>query len=197
MSPPAGQRGLTLLEVVIALLLFSVMALFLLSGHARASDAVRRAQVEREMAELLRLRIDLAALEYEEYRDRTTEGLFPARVSTRILDEEKVLKDTYPGYRWEVTVTETVGAGAAGLVRVQGGDAIGLLFEEEGGGAPEEDEGEPKEAGEVDRMLLIQATVYPPGYDDATPEEREEALRPRSAWTAVYLPPEEEGGEGR
>lgn len=196
MNAAAGsQRGLTLLEVVIALLLFSVMALFLLSGHARASDAVLRAQVEREMAELLRLRIDLAALEYDEYRDRTTEGTFPGRVSTRILDEEKVLGDYFAGYRWEVVITETIGAGASGQVQIQGGDTVGLLFEEEGGAtAGEDDEGEAKEPGEVDRMLFIQVTVYPPGYDEASPEEREEAMRPRSAWTAVYLPPEQQEG---
>ena len=49
--PPSSQAGLTLLEVVIALLLFAMMAVFLLSGHARAADAVLRMQVEREMAE--------------------------------------------------------------------------------------------------------------------------------------------------
>jgi hypothetical protein len=179
-----------------------MMALFLLSGHAAASEAVRRARMEREMAELLRLRIDLVALEYEDYRDKATEGDFPARVSTRILDEEKVLGDRFEGYRWEATVTETVGAGAAGQVEV-GTDVLDLLFGEEGDvSAPTdateeertrrtEEEAETKEPEEVDRMLLIEVTVYPPGYDEATEEEREGILRPRKAWTAVYVPPEE------
>ena len=44
-------------------------------------------------------------------------------------------------------------------------------------------------------MLFIVCTVFPPGYDDASAEDREGAMRPRSAWTAVYLPPEELEGE--
>ena len=118
-----GERGLTLLEVVIALLLFSMMAMFLLSGQARAADSILRAQIEREMAELLRLRLDLAALEYEEYREGTTDGDFPSDVSSRIIDEDEILGDRFVGYRWEVTVTETIGAGAASTIEIEGGDS--------------------------------------------------------------------------
>ena len=44
-------------------------------------------------------------------------------------------------------------------------------------------------------MLLIKVTVYPPGYDDSfdpNEEDRVRTVRPRSAWTAVHLPPEED-----
>ena len=128
------MRGLTLLEVVISLLLFSMMSMFLLSGHARATDLVLRAEIEREMAELLRLRVDLIALEYEDYRDGPDAGEFPSRVSTRIVDEEKVLGDRYAGYRWEVELQEVIGAGAGGAVEIEGGDTHDLLFPEEGTG---------------------------------------------------------------
>ena len=192
-----GERGLTLLEVVIALLLFALMAMFLLSGQARSADAILRAQIEREMAELLRLRLDLAALEYEEYRDRATEGEFPSDVSSRILDESDVLGDRFEGYRWEVTITETIGAGAAGSVEIEGGEQHELLFAEEGTTLAEEDgeEASSVQAEEVDRMMYIYVTVYPPRYDELTEEEREEAgMRARSAWTAVHLPPDESEG---
>jgi len=189
----ARERGLTLLEVVIALLLFAMMATFLLSGHARAADAVLRMQIEREMAELLRLRLDLASLQYDEYREGTTEGEFPSNVSTRLVDEEKVLGDRFAGYRWEVTITAMLGAGAQGAVEVQDDQAYEPLFAEEGAsvdtGGPEEEPAVVK-AEDIDRMLFIQVTVYPPGYDE-TEEDAEDALRPRSAWTAVYLPPDE------
>lgn len=184
-----SERGLTLLEVVIALMLFAMMALFLLSGHADAADAVLRAQVERETAELLRLRIDLISLEYEDYRDKTTEGEFPAGVSTRILDEEEVLGTKFEGYRWEATITETIGAGAAGRTEIEGGDSYNLLFDEEGGGSEDEEDGATTPAEEVDRMILIEVTVYPPGYDEQSDDEG--ALKPRSAWTAIHLPAEE------
>lgn len=195
------QGGLTLLEVVIALLLFAMIAIFLLEGHARASDAVLRMEVEREMAELLRLRLDLAALETEEYREGTTEGAFPATVSTRILDEEKVLGDRFPGYRWEVTITPMLGASnTAGAVEVQDDRTYEPLFLEEGGvSGDEEESASVVQSEDIDRMLFIQVTVYPPGYDPA--EEDDEALLPRSAWTAVYLPPDQESegasGAGR
>lgn len=197
--PSTVQSGLTLLEVVIALLLFAMIALFLLDGHARASDAVLRMQVEREMAELLRLRLDLAALEHEEYREGTTEGTFPATVSSRIVDEEKVLGDRFPGYRWEVTITPMLGAGnTTGTVEVQDDRTYEPLFGEEGGTAATTDGEEDAamvQTEDIDRMLFIQVTVYPPGYD---PSETEgDALQPRSAWTAVFFPPdEEEGGTG-
>jgi len=192
--PRPGEQGLTLLEVVIALLLFSMMSMFLLSGQARAADAVLRAQIEREMAELLRLRLDLATLEYEDYREGTSEGEFPSNVSTRILDEEKVLGDRFAGYRWEVTITPTVGAGASGPVQVDGGDAYEPLFPEEGstGGEETDQENEVVQPEEVDRMLFIQVTVFPPGYSEMSDEERAESgLQSRSAWTAIYLPPDE------
>lgn len=198
-DPPrlrARESGLTLLEVVIALLLFAMIAIFLLDGHARAADAVMRMQIEREMAELLRLRLDLATLEHEEYREGTTSGGFPANVSSRIIDEEKVLGDRYPGYRWEVTITAALGAGgSAGQVEVQDDRAYAPLFAEEGGGGEDEDAAV-VQAEDIDRMLFIQVTVYPPGYDDVPDSERDEALQPRSAWTAVYLPPDQETGAG-
>ena len=190
-----GERGLTLLEVVIALLLFAMMAMFLLSGQSDAANAVLRAQIEREMAELLRLRIDLVALQYDEYRDRQTEGQFPSRISTRILDEEAVLGTAYEGYRWEVKITETIGAGAARRSQVEGGDTYDLLFAEEGGSdaadttSGSDDEGDVVQPEDVDRMLLIEVTVYPPGYDAADEDQRE--FRPRSAWTAIHLPAEQ------
>jgi len=193
------ENGLTLLEVVIALLLFAMIAIFLLEGHSRAADAVLRMQVERDMAELLRLRLDLAALEHDEYQEGTTEGSFPATVSHRIIDEEKVLGDRYPGYRWEVTITAALGAGASGKVEVQDDRSYEPLFGEEGAAPPtadnrKEEEASVMQAEDIDRMLLIEVTVYPPGYDASNPDENE--LQPRSAWTAVYLPPEETQGTG-
>jgi prepilin-type N-terminal cleavage/methylation domain-containing protein len=190
-----GERGLTLLEVVIALLLFALMAMFLLSGQARAADAILRARIEREMAELLRLRLDLAALEYEEYREGTSSGDFPSDVSTRILDEDEALGDRFEGYRWEVTVSETIGAGAASTVEIEGGDTHELLFAEEGSSVEEDEETTSVQAEEVDRMVFILVTVYPPRYDELTEEERADAgMQARSAWTAVHLPPEESEG---
>ncbi|MCK6458908.1 MAG: hypothetical protein L6Q95_03325 [Planctomycetes bacterium] len=193
--PRLREKGLTLLEVVIALLLFAMIAIFLLEGHSRAADAVLRMQVERDMAELLRLRLDLAALEHEEYREGTTEGTFPATVSRRIVDEEKVLGSRYPGYRWEVTITAALGAGASGKVEVQDDRTYEPLFGEEGSAAPvdgEEEEASVMQAEDIDRMLLIEVTVYPPGYNAS--EMSGDGLVPRSAWTAVYLAPEEESG---
>jgi hypothetical protein len=182
---------------VIALLLFAMIAIFLLEGHSRAADAVLRMQVERDMAELLRLRLDLAALEHEEYREGRTEGVFPATVSRRIVDEEKVLGDRYPGYRWEVTITAALGAGAAGKVEIQDDRTYEPLFGEEGSvatGTDEEEEASVMQSEDIDRMLLIEVIVYPPGYDAAA--RTEEGLQPRTAWTAVYLPPDEASGGG-
>jgi type II secretory pathway pseudopilin PulG len=201
----AGEHGLTLLEVVIALLLFAMIAIFLLEGHSRASDAVMRMQVERDMAELLRLRLDLAALEHDEYREGTTEGTFPATVSRRIVDEEKVLGNRYPGYRWEVTITAALGAGASGKVEVKDDRTYEPLFGEEGSaptgtdtskgsGKEGEEDTSVMQAEDIDRMLLIEVTVFPPGYDASNPDEND--LQPRSAWTAVYLPPDEAQGTG-
>jgi prepilin-type N-terminal cleavage/methylation domain-containing protein len=191
-----GERGLTLLEVVIALLLFAMMAMFLLSGQARAADAILRARIEREMAELLRLRLDLAALEYEEYREGTTEGDFPSDVSSRVLDESEVLGDRFEGYRWEVTISETIGAGASSTVELDGRDTHDLLFAEEGTSVEDGDEEATSvQAEEVDRMVFILVTVYPPRYDELTEEERADAgMQARSAWTAVHQPPDESEG---
>lgn len=187
-----AESGLTLLEVVIALLLFSLMTMFLLSGHARAADAVMRAEIERDMAELLRLRIDLVALEHEEYRSGSGEGEFPANVSTRIVDEEKILGDRFAAYRWEVIITETIGAGATGTVEVEGGESHNLLFAEEGSAAEDADvEDATVQPEEVDKMIFIQVTVYPPRWAEMSEEERQGEVRPRTAWTAVHLPPEE------
>lgn len=203
MSPPrppsSREKGLTLLEVVIALLLFAMIAIFLLDGHARAADAVLRMQIEREMAELLRLRLDLAALEHEEYQEGMTEGTFPATISTRIVDEEKVLGDRFPGYRWEVTITPMLGASnTSGPAEIQDDRTYEPLFNEEGGSVADggEQDASVVQAEEIDRMLFVQVTVYPPGYDPA--ESDDDALQPRSAWTAVYLPPDgdEEGAGG-
>ena len=191
-----ARRGLTLLEVVLALLLFSMISMFLLSGHADATEAILYAEIERDMAELLRLRLDLVALEYDQYRDGASDGTFPGTVSTRILDEAKALgEDRYPGYRWEVEITEVVGAGSEGTVEIEGGEVHDVLFAEEGTGSETEDpdEGaEMRQADEVDLMLLIRVTIYPPNFDEASEEERTAALRPRSAWTAIHLPPDEE-----
>jgi type II secretory pathway pseudopilin PulG len=190
-----GERGLTLLEVVIALLLFALMSMLLLSGQARASEAVLRAEIEREMAELLRLRIDLVMLEYEKYREGSSEGGFPGNVSNHIVDEEELLAgwQGIEGYRWEVVITETLGAGAQGNVEVEGGDTYEPLFAEEAGSSAEEDtEADVVQPEEIDRMLFIHVTVYPPGYDDQSDDDRDLALQPRSAWTAIHLPNEEE-----
>ena len=190
-----SAHGLTLLEVVLALLLFSLIGMFMLSGQADATDAVTQAEVERDMAELLRLRLDMVALEYAKYRDGTDAGNFPANVSTAIFDESKELDDRYEGYRWELEIKEVVGAGAEGSVEIEGGDVYDVLFSEEGTGSDTDDptEGaEMRQPSEVDLMLFIRVTVYPPGYDDSTQEEQARALRPRSAWTAIYLPPEED-----
>jgi hypothetical protein len=172
------------------------MSMFLLSGHARATDLVLRAEIEREMAELLRLRVDLVALEYEDYRDGPEAGEFPSRVSTRILDEEKVLGDRYAGYRWELELREVIGAGAGGTVEIEGGETHELLFPAEGvSGADETGQEEIVQADQVDRMLFIRVTVYPPGYEEigyVQDGEERSPIRPRSAWTAITLPPDED-----
>jgi len=195
-----GARGLTLLEVVIALMLFSLMSMLLLSGQAEATDSVARAEVERDMAELLRLRLELAALEHEEYRN-TTDGGFPSDVSTRLLDERKVLGEKYSEYRWEVEFREVVAAGAEGRVEIDG-EGLDPLFPQEGGGSDvdyEDEAGSEVQPEEIDRMLFIRVTVFPPGWEDAaggTDEERRRGTRPLSAWTAVPLPPDQQEVEG-
>ena len=127
-----SSRGLTLLEVVIALMLFAMISVFLLSGHSQAADATLRAQVEREMAELLSLRINLIALEHEEYEDGDSGGFPYSGASDRLVDEQDIFGDHYLGYTWEVQMEETIGTGAAGPVSVDDSDPKNLIFEEEG-----------------------------------------------------------------
>ena len=187
------QRGLTLLEVVIALMLFSMISVFLLSGHAQASEATLRAQIEREMAELLSLRINLIALQHEEYKDGDS-GEFPhSGASDRLIDEEEVFGKRYRGYTWEVSMEEMIGTGATGPVSVDDGEQKSLLFAEEGTAAEGADDEEVDVKSEtVDQMLFIRVTIYPPGYEPTQSlEETDAALRPRSAWTVIHLPREE------
>jgi len=73
-----GRRGLTLLEVVIALLLFSVMSTVLLSGQGTAARAIERAEVMRAMAELIGFRLNMVTLQPDDYQDGD-EGEFPPR----------------------------------------------------------------------------------------------------------------------
>jgi len=188
-----GGRGLTLIEVVIALLLFAMVSVMLLSGHARASDAVLRATIDREIAELLAFRLSIVALQPDEYQDGDT-GDFPAAgASTRLVDEEKLFGDRYAGYTWRVELMPTIGAGADQAVSVGGSEPRNLLFEEEGTASADDSSRETDvESDSVDEMLFIRVTVYPPGYDESVSEEdRELALRARSAWTAVPLPDEQ------
>jgi prepilin-type N-terminal cleavage/methylation domain-containing protein len=191
------ERGLTLLEVVIALMLFAMMSTLLLVGQGQAADSILRAKIERQMAELVSFRINMVALHLDDYEDGDT-GEFPASgASSRLVDEEELFTDErlYGGYTWLVEIEEAIGAGAGQAVRIEDSEPKGLLFSEEGGAAPEgEEEEEPNvEPDEVDRMLFIRVTVFPPGYEEAAdPEDEDTILRPRSAWTAVYLPPEKE-----
>ncbi len=193
--PSYAARGLTLLEVVLALLLFSLITMFMLSGQADAAEAVSQAEVERDMAELLRLRLDLVTLEFEKYRDGAEGGEFPANISTTLFDEQKELEGRYEGYTWEVEIKEVVGAGAEGNVEIEGGETHEVLFSEEGTGSDTDDpseDAEMRQPGDVDLMLFIRVTIYPPSYEELPEDEMTAAMRPRSAWTAVHLPPDEE-----
>jgi len=185
-----GRRGLTLLEVVIALLLFSVMSTVLLSGQGTAARAIERAEVMRAMAELIGFRLNMVTLQPDDYQDGD-EGEFPAHgKSSRLVDEDEAFGDRYEGYTWTVSIAETIGAGSSGSVSIDGQDARQTLFESEGGGGEEagDDEGDQEvEADAVDRMLLITVTVYPPGWQEADRGESD-AIQPRSAWTAIHLP---------
>ena len=188
------QRGLTLLEVVIALMLFAMISVFLLSGHSQASEATLRAELDRAMAELVSLRINLVALQPEEYEDGDS-GDFPyAGASTRLIDEEEVFGDRYLGYTWELQMEELIGSGATGPVSVDDSDPKGLLFAEEGAVAETSAEDEVNvKADEVDEMIFIRVIVYPPEYDRSIPPDEQDVLvKPRSAWTAIRKPPEEE-----
>ena len=190
-----GERGLTLLEVVVALLLFSIMSVMMLGGHGRAADASLKAEIARDMAELLSLRLNLVALQHDEYEDGDEGGFPQSRASTRLVDEEEIFGDLYEGYRWSVEIQETIASGAGGAVSVGGGDPRNLLFDEEGTGAADDEEEAEVEVEEVDRMLFIRVTVYPPNYDESE-ADLEGAVQPRSIWTAVHLAPEETEDEG-
>ena len=186
------RRGLTLLEVVIALLLFALMSTVLLTGQGTAARSVERAEVMRDMAELLSFRLNMIVLQPGEYEDGDN-GEFPSSgKSSRLVDEDELFEDRYRGYTWEVTIQETIGAGASGNVTIDGEEIGGALFGEEGGGGAE-DGGEAGEGDEdvqadaVDRMMLITVTVYPPGWEESDREE-EDVIMPRSAWTAIHLP---------
>ena len=143
------------------------------------------------MAELLAFRINMVALQPEEYEDGDT-GRFPADgVSTRLVDEEEVFGTLYEGYTWELEMMPTIGAGATSAVSVGGSEPRNLLFDEEGSASPEEDEEPEVEAGDVDSMLYIRVTIYPPDYEEEPAQDEETAIRPRSAWTAVHWVEEE------
>ena len=187
------ERGLTLLEVVIALLLFAMMSVFLLGGLSDASDSTRRAKIQRDMAELLAFRLNIVALHYKDY-DSGDEGEFPASGSSnRLVDEEEIFGTHFAGYTGRVEMEETVGTGATGPVIVGDGDTKGLLFQEEGAGTVDNVEEDVNvEEDEVDQMLFIRVTVFPPGYEEGlSPEEEDRAARPHSAWTAILLPADE------
>jgi type II secretory pathway pseudopilin PulG len=197
----ARVRGLTLLEVVVALLLFAMMATMMLESQSTAVTATYKAELETTMAYLLSFRLSMVQLLPEDYDDQE-EGTFPASgKSTRFFDEDKIFADKkrYRGYAWEVVKQETVGAGSDSLVNVDGTE-LDPLFPEEGGttasgdSIPIDDVPE-KEPKDVDRMILIKVTIYPPGYD-ATAEPDEVRIPPRSAWTAIPVVPanEEEAG---
>jgi prepilin-type N-terminal cleavage/methylation domain-containing protein len=194
------DRGLTLLEVMIALMLFSLMSTILLSGQGTATRSIEKAEAMRAMAELLSFRLNMVVLQPKDYEDGER-GTFPeSSKSSRLVDEDEIFGDRYEGYTWEVTIAETIGAGSSGSVSIEGEEPRNALFSEEGSGSGAEgDDGgeeEEVEADQVDRMMLITVTVYPPNYDEADADDPE-AIKPRSVWTAIHLPEEEsEGGPG-
>ncbi len=210
-TPPTGadgtrrkaqsERGLTLLEVIVSLMLFSLMSTLLLGSQGAAAEAALDAQIERDIAFLLPFRLNAVALDPDEYNQEETVGEFPAAgVSSRLVDEEELFGTSYPGYTWKVERKEVIGAGSAGTVRVAG-DVAEMLFPEESNlGVPTDEEGEPTvdedynevDTDAVDMMLFIRVTVYPPGYDPNEIPAQGRAGGPRSAWTAIILPKEEE-----
>ena len=205
-TPPAGangEAGLTLLEVIVSLMLFSLMSTLLLGSQGAAADAALNAQIERDIAFLLPFRLNAVALDPEEYEQDEIIGQFPASgVSSRLIDEEELFGTSYEGYSWKVERKEVVGAGSSGTIQV-GGNVTEMLFPEEAGlGLPPEEEDQPAaaesgdyeevDADAVDMMLFIKVTVYPPGFDpNDMLEEEGRAGGPRSAWTAIILPKEE------
>jgi len=195
-SDARRRRGLTLLEVVIALLLFALMSTVLLTGQGTAAQAIAKAEVMRDMAELISFRLNMVVLQPNEYEDGD-QGGFPAQgKNSRLVDEEEAFADRYRGYSWEVSIAETIGAGASGTVSIEGEDPRQTLFDSEGGGGGESggEADEELEADAVDRMLLITVTVYPPGWQE-TDRGEADAIQPRSAWTAIHLPTETDAGE--
>jgi len=185
------RRGLTLLEVVIALMLFAMISVMLLASQGIALDQTLRARTERDMAYLLGYRLRMAELLPDDYEDGEV-GEFPASgKSSRFLDESEIFGKKYQQYTWEVVKQETVGAGSDSAVNV-GGSELDPLFSEEGGSAAESgEEIVEKESGEVDRMLMIRVTIYPPNWD-AMGDPDANLAKPRSAWTAIPLANEED-----
>ncbi len=198
-----GERGLTLLEVIVSLMLFSLMSTLLLGSQGAAAEAALDAQIERDIAFLLPFRLNAVALDPDEYDQDETVGEFPATgVSSRLVDEEELFGTSYRGYKWKVERKEVIGAGSASTVRVAG-DVAEMLFPEESNlGVPSDDEGESTanededydevDTDAVDMMLFIRVTVYPPGYDPYDVPAEGRPGGPRSAWTAIILPKEEE-----
>jgi len=197
MRSSGAEAGLTLLEVVIAILLFALMCALLLSGQGQAAEAILKAETERDLAYLLPLRLHLVALQPGDYTDGE-EGSFPAvGKSTRLLDEAQVFGDRYLDYRWRVEIVEAVGAGATSPVRVAGGEAIAPLFGEEA--ATTRRAREPTAADvtdvkpeDVDRIRFLRVTVYPPGYDEGADPDDPGVVKSRTAWTGVAIPADEE-----
>jgi prepilin-type N-terminal cleavage/methylation domain-containing protein len=198
-----GERGLTLLEVIVSLMLFSLMSTLLLGSQGAAAEAALDAQIERDIAFLLPFRLNAVALDPDEYDQDETVGEFPATgVSSRLVDEEELFGTSYPGYKWKVERKEVIGAGSSGTVRVAG-DVAEMLFPEESNlGVPSDEEGQSAanededydevDTDAVDMMLFIRVTVYPPGYDPYDVPAEGRPGGPRSAWTAIILPKEEE-----
>ncbi len=188
---PASRRGLTLLEVVVALMLFAMISVMLLASQGIALDQTVRARTERDIAYLLGFRLRMVELLPDDYEE-SEQGEFPASgKSSRFLDESEIFGEKYRQYTWEVYKQETVGAGSDSAVSI-GGTELDPLFSEEGGSA--EDSGEEiaeKESGEVDRMLMIRVTIFPPNWDPMG-DPAANTIKPRSAWTAIPLADEEE-----
>ncbi|MCZ6572357.1 MAG: type II secretion system protein [Planctomycetota bacterium] len=212
-TPPTGadgtrrkaqdERGLTLLEVIVSLMLFSLMSTLLLGSQGAAAEAALDAQIERDIAFLLPFRLNAVALDPDEYDQDEMVGEFPATgVSSRLVDEEELFGTSYRGYTWKVERKEVIGAGSASTVRVAGNVAEMLFPEESNLGLPQDEEGQPTSSGDedydevdtdaVDMMLFIRVTVYPPGYDPNEVPTQGRPGGPRSAWTAIILPKEEE-----
>ncbi|MFQ5843406.1 MAG: hypothetical protein ACE5JG_00285 [Planctomycetota bacterium] len=206
-----GERGITLLESVLALLLFVMMGMLLLNSQGDAAEAALDAEIARDIAFLLPFRLNLIALDPDDYQEDSEVGEFPAQGhSSRLVDEEEVFGDRFRGYTWRMEREEVVAGGAEGTVQVADAGVRELLFPEEGGYAgdgeeaaaapaePEDGDYDEVDADSVDLMLFIRVTVYPPGFDPNRSVTAEEGggIGPRSAWTAVLIPKEEEEEEG-